>query len=29
MSEEDVKKFLASELARWTEVTKEIGVLPE
>lgn len=29
MSEEDVRKFLASELARWTEVTKEIGVLPE
>jgi len=29
MSEEDVKKFLAVELARWTEITKEIGVLPE
>lgn len=29
MSEDDVKKFLSSELARWTEVTKEIGVLPE
>jgi tripartite-type tricarboxylate transporter receptor subunit TctC len=29
MAEEDVRKFLASELARWTEVTKEIGVLPE
>jgi tripartite-type tricarboxylate transporter receptor subunit TctC len=29
MSEEDIKKFLATELARWTEVTKEIGVLPE
>ena len=29
MSEEDVKKFLSSELARWTEVTREIGVLPE
>jgi tripartite-type tricarboxylate transporter receptor subunit TctC len=29
MSEEDVKKFLAAELARWTEVTKEIGVLAE
>lgn len=29
MSEEDVRKFLVAELARWTEVTKEIGVLPE
>ena len=29
MSEEDVKKFLSSELVRWTEVTREIGVLPE
>lgn len=29
MAEEDVRKFLAAELARWTEVTKEIGVLPE
>jgi len=29
MSENDVKNFLASELARWTEVTREIGVLPE
>jgi len=29
MSETDVTKFLAAELARWTEVTKEIGVLPE
>ena len=29
MSEDDVKKFLLAELARWTEVTKEIGVLPE
>jgi tripartite-type tricarboxylate transporter receptor subunit TctC len=29
MSEEDVKKFLSAELARWTEVTREIGVLPE
>ena len=29
MSEEDVRKFLLAELARWTEVTKEIGVLPE
>ena len=29
MSEEDVKKFLSTELARWTEVTREIGVLPE
>jgi tripartite-type tricarboxylate transporter receptor subunit TctC len=29
MTEEDVRKFLAAELARWTEVTKEIGVLPE
>jgi tripartite-type tricarboxylate transporter receptor subunit TctC len=29
MSEEDVRKFLSAELARWTEVTKEIGVLPE
>ena len=29
MAEEDVRKFLAAELARWTDVTKEIGVLPE
>ncbi len=29
MSEDDVKKFLLAELARWSEVTKEIGVLPE
>jgi tripartite-type tricarboxylate transporter receptor subunit TctC len=29
MSEEDVKKLLSSELVRWTEVTREIGVLPE
>ena len=29
MSEDDVRKFLAAELARWTDVTKEIGVLPE
>ncbi len=29
MSEDDVKKFLLAEMARWTEVTKEIGVLPE
>ena len=29
MSESEVGKFLANELARWTEVTKEIGVLPE
>jgi tripartite-type tricarboxylate transporter receptor subunit TctC len=29
MAEEDVRKFLAAELTRWTEVTKEIGVLPE
>ena len=29
MSENDVKNFLASELARWTEVTREIGVLSE
>lgn len=29
MSENDIKNFLASELARWTEVTREIGVLPE
>jgi tripartite-type tricarboxylate transporter receptor subunit TctC len=29
MSEADVARFLAGELARWTEVTKEIGVLPE
>lgn len=29
MSEEDVKKFLSAELARWSDVTKEIGVLPE
>ena len=29
MSVEDVKKFLTAELARWSEVTKEIGVLAE
>jgi tripartite-type tricarboxylate transporter receptor subunit TctC len=29
MSESDVTKFLSAELARWTEVTREIGVLPE
>lgn len=29
MSVDDVKKFLASEYARWSEVTKEIGVLAE
>lgn len=29
MSEADVGKFLATELTRWTEITKEIGVLPE
>lgn len=29
MSETDVGKFLSAELARWTDVTKEIGVLPE
>ena len=29
MSEADLGKFLAAELARWTDVTKEIGVLPE
>ena len=29
MSVDDVRKFLATELARWSEVTKEIGVLAE
>jgi tripartite-type tricarboxylate transporter receptor subunit TctC len=29
MTEADVAKFLSAELARWTEVTKEIGILPE
>jgi len=29
MTEQDVGKFLSSELARWTDVTKEIGILPE
>jgi tripartite-type tricarboxylate transporter receptor subunit TctC len=29
MSVEDVRKFLAAEFTRWTEVTKEIGVLAE
>lgn len=29
MTEADVGKFLSAELARWTEVTKEIGILPE
>jgi len=29
MSADDVKKFLATELSRWVEVTKEIGVLAE
>lgn len=29
MSDADVGKFLSAELARWTDVTKEIGVLPE
>lgn len=29
MSEADVGKFLSSETVRWTEVTKEIGILPE
>lgn len=29
MSVEDVRKFLASELSHWSEVAKEIGVLPE
>mgnify|MGYP000193270697 CR=1 FL=1 len=29
MGVEDVRKFLAAEYARWTDVTKEIGVLAE
>jgi tripartite-type tricarboxylate transporter receptor subunit TctC len=29
MGVEDVKKFLAAEFARWSDVTKEIGVLAE
>ena len=29
MSVDDVRKFLAAELSRWVEVTKEIGVLAE
>ena len=29
MSEADVAKFLNSEMTRWTEVTKEIGIVPE
>jgi tripartite-type tricarboxylate transporter receptor subunit TctC len=29
MTEADVAKFLSAELARWTDVTKEIGILPE
>ena len=29
MSVEDVRKFLATEFTRWSEVTKEIGVLAE
>ncbi|MBU6225484.1 MAG: tripartite tricarboxylate transporter substrate binding protein [Burkholderiales bacterium] len=29
MSTDDVRKFLAAELARWSEVTKEIGVSAE
>jgi tripartite-type tricarboxylate transporter receptor subunit TctC len=29
MSVDDVRKFLATELSRWVEVTKEIGVLAE
>jgi tripartite-type tricarboxylate transporter receptor subunit TctC len=29
MTEADVGKFLSAELSRWTEMTKEIGVLPE
>jgi tripartite-type tricarboxylate transporter receptor subunit TctC len=29
MTEADVAKFLSAELTRWTEVTKEIGILPE
>lgn len=29
LSVDDVKKFLATEYARWTDVTKEIGVLAE
>ena len=29
MSVEDVRKFLAAEFTRWSEVTKEIGVLAE
>jgi len=29
MTEDDVSKFLLAEMSRWTEVTKEIGILPE
>lgn len=29
MTEADVAKFLSTELTRWTDVTKEIGILPE
>lgn len=29
MTEADVAKFLSAEMARWTDVTKEIGILPE
>jgi len=29
MTEADVAKFLSTELIRWTDVTKEIGILPE
>jgi len=29
MTVDDVRKFLATELSRWSEVTKEIGVLAE
>jgi tripartite-type tricarboxylate transporter receptor subunit TctC len=29
MSVPDVRQFLSAELSRWTEATKEIGVLPE
>jgi len=29
MTEADVAKFLSVEMARWTDVTKEIGILPE
>lgn len=29
MTEADVAKFLSVEMARWTDMTKEIGILPE